>query len=43
LLARNDEKMASFGVKFMNFYVNFGENLRNLKNLKEIKRSKDSN
>lgn len=41
-LARNDRKRASFGVEFMNFYVNFGENLRNLKNLKEIKRLKDS-
>ena len=40
--ARNDGKMASFGVEFMNFYVNLEKNLRNLKNLKEIKRLKDS-
>ena len=31
--ARNDEKMASFGVEFMNFYVNFRKNLKNSKNL----------
>ena len=30
---RNDRKMASFGVEFMNFYVNLGKNLRNSKNL----------
>ncbi len=36
------EKRASFGVEFMNFYVNLEKNLRNLKNLKEIKRLKDS-
>ena len=30
---RNDRKMASFGVEFMNFYVNFRKNLKNSKNL----------
>ena len=50
VFTRNDRKMASFGVEFMNFYVNLGKNLRNLremqrrknlKNLKETKRLKN--
>ena len=48
--ACNDRKMASFGMEFMNFYVNLGENLKNLrkiwrrknlKNSQEIKRLKN--
>ena len=31
---RNDGKMASFGVEFMNFYVNFGEKFKKFKEFK---------
>ena len=36
--ASNDGKMASFGVDFMNFYVNFGEKFKENKENNEIKK-----
>ena len=38
--ASNDGKMASFGVDFMNFYVNFGEKFKENKENNEIKKCK---